>query len=292
MTTIRVGSRDSKLAIVQSKLVIAAMRKACPAADIQLVTMKTTGDKILDRTLDQIGGKGLFVKELDRALLEGRVDVTVHSMKDLPIELDERLPIAAVSARAAPYDALVLPKDETEWDRSKPVGCASLRRTMQLRRLYPDVTVLPVRGNVQTRLSKLDSGQFGALILAQAGLARLGLEHRISHLFSPEEMIPAACQGILAVQTRRDFDPELLRFVQDEEAALCARAERVFLRRLDGGCTSPVAAFAQIHNNSMTIRGLYVSPDGGRIKTDTITCDPATGAEAASALAARLKGNE
>ncbi len=172
---IRVGSRESKLAVAQSLLVMEAIRQAHPEVDLELITMKTTGDRILDRTLDQVGGKGLFVKELDRALLDGRVDITVHSMKDLPMELDPRLPLAAVSRREDPRDVLVLPAGATEWDRKKPIGCASARRKLQLQRLYPDCQVLPVRGNVLTRLEKLDHGEYGALVLASAGLRRLGL---------------------------------------------------------------------------------------------------------------------
>ena len=203
---IRVGSRESKLAVAQSLLVMEAIRQAHPEVDLELITMKTTGDRILDRTLDQVGGKGLFVKELDRALLDGRVDITVHSMKDLPMELDPRLPLAAVSRREDPRDVLVLPAGAAEWDRKKPIGCASARRKLQLQRLYPGCQVLPVRGNVLTRLEKLDRGEYGALVLASAGLRRLGLEHRISRYFSTDELLPAAGQGVLAVQCRAGWD--------------------------------------------------------------------------------------
>ena len=202
MSVIRVGSRESRLAVIQSELVMEAIRAACPGAELELVTMKTTGDKILDRTLDQVGGKGLFVKELDAALLESRVDLTVHSLKDLPMEPHPGLPVAAYPRRADPRDVLVLPEGETEWDRSRPVGCASLRRKLQLEALFPGVEVRPVRGNVLTRLNKLDRGEYGALVLAAAGLERLGLAGRIARYFSVEELLPAAGQGILAVQVR------------------------------------------------------------------------------------------
>ena len=169
-------SRDSALAVVQSRLVMDALQAAHPDLELELVTMKTTGDKILDRTLDKVGGKGLFVKELDVALREGRVDLTVHSCKDLPMEVPEDLPLAAFPRREDPRDALVLPRDTAELDFSKPIGCASLRRRIQLLKLFPQARVEPVRGNVLTRLDKLDSGQYGALVLAAAGLKRLGLE--------------------------------------------------------------------------------------------------------------------
>ena len=184
MKTIRVGSRDSRLAVIQSEIVIAAIREYDPSISVELVTMKTTGDMILDKSLDKIGGKGLFVKELDAALLDGRVDITVHSSKDLPMDIDPRLPLIAFSRREEPWDALVLPSGISEINPALPIGCSSARRTLQLRTLYPSIPVAPVRGNVQTRLRKLDGGEYSALVLAFAGLKRLGLESRISRVFS------------------------------------------------------------------------------------------------------------
>ena len=172
---IKVGSRDSRLAVVQAEEV---MRRL---GECELVTMKTTGDKILDRTLDKVGGKGLFVKELDRALAAGEVDLTVHSLKDVPMEQPDGLPIIAFPKRADARDALVLPEDGS-WDMEKPIGCSSARRRVQLARLFPGIEVKPVRGNVQTRLRRLDSGEYGALVLAAAGLHRLGLENRNSSM--------------------------------------------------------------------------------------------------------------
>ena len=265
MKTIRVGSRDSKLAVIQSEMVIEAIRSAAPDCAVELVTMKTTGDKILDRTLDQIGGKGLFVKELDAALLEGRVDLTVHSAKDLPMELTAGLPLVAFSKREDPRDALVLPEGVTELDRSKPIGCTSLRRKMQLETLFPGVEVAPVRGNVQTRLRKLDEGQFSALILASAGLKRLGLESRISHQFTTEEIIPAAGQGILAVQGRAGEDVSYLNGFNDWDGRDCLLAERAFVKELDGGCTSPVAAHATVEGYTLTLRGFNIRGERDQI---------------------------
>ena len=207
---IRIGSRASRLAVVQSELVMAEIRKILPEADLELVTMKTTGDKILHKTLDKIGGKGLFLKELDAALLAGQVDICVHSLKDVPVTENPALPIGAYSVRELPADVLVFPKETSHWNPALPVGCASARRKMQFQQLYPEAVIQPVRGNVLTRLEKLDSGEHGALILAEAGLKRLGLSDRIAYRFSPEELVPAAGQGILAIQTRAGEYADLL----------------------------------------------------------------------------------
>lgn len=258
---LRIGSRESRLAVIQSRMVMEAIAKAEPAAELELVTMKTTGDKILDKTLDKIGGKGLFVRELDQALREGKVDFTVHSLKDMPMEVPEDLPLAAFSSREDPRDVLVLPEGVTELDPSKPIGCSSRRRQLQLKKLFPEMRIEPVRGNVQTRLAKLDAGQFSALVLAAAGLKRLGLTNRISRYFEPEEILPAAGQGILVVQTRKGMNTDCLRLVHDEKTACCAKAERAFVRELNGGCSSPVAAYATVAGDTLTLTGFYVSPD-------------------------------
>lgn len=258
---LRIGSRESHLAVIQSQIVMEQIAAAEPEAELELVTMKTTGDKILDKTLDKIGGKGLFVRELDQALRDGRADFTVHSLKDMPMQVPEDLPLAAFSSREDPRDVLVLPEGATELDKSKPIGCSSRRRQLQLKLLFPDMDIQPVRGNVQTRLAKLEAGQFSALVLAAAGLKRLGLEGRISRYFTTEEILPAAGQGILVVQTRRGMDTQCLRLVQDEKTACCAKAERAFVRALDGGCSSPVAAHAVVEGEKLTLTGFYVSED-------------------------------
>ena len=258
---LRIGSRESRLAVIQSQMVMKLIAAAEPEAELELVTMKTTGDKILDKTLDKIGGKGLFVRELDQALRDGRADFTVHSLKDMPMQVPEDLPLAAFSSREDPRDVLVLPEGATELDVSKPIGCSSRRRQLQLKLLFPDMDIQPVRGNVQTRLAKLEAGQFSALVLAAAGLKRLGLEGRISRYFTTEEILPAAGQGILVVQTRRGMDTQCLRLVQDEKTACCAKAERAFVRALDGGCSSPVAAYAVVDGEKLTLTGFYVSED-------------------------------
>ena len=258
MKCIRVGSRESKLAVIQAEIAIAAIRQGDPETAVQLVTMKTTGDKILDRTLDKVGGKGLFVKELDAALLEKRVDVTVHSGKDLPMDIDPKLPLVAFSRRADPRDVLVLPEGVTELDKSRPIGCASRRRAVQLAALFPEMDIQPVRGNVQTRLRKLDEGQYSALVLAAAGLERLGLTHRISRYFTTDEMIPAAGQGILAAQMRAGEDSGFLSAFADRDGTDCMLAERAFVKELDGGCSSPVAAYATVAWETIHLTGMDV----------------------------------
>lgn len=286
MRTVRVGSRDSRLAVIQAHLAMEAIRAV--GWNAELVTMKTTGDKILDRTLEQIGGKGLFVKELDAALLEGRVDVTIHSSKDLPMETGPQLPLAAFSRREDPRDVLVLPQGISGLDPAKPIGCASQRRTLQLKQLFPGMETAPVRGNVQTRLRKLDEGQFSALVLAAAGLRRLGLEHRINRYFSIEEMLPAAGQGILAAQARAGEDTSFLAGFHDRQAADCLAAERAFVRALGGGCTAPVAAHAVSEGTRLTLRGLNVDEQGD-CWTESIT-GPRSQAEALGrALAQRMR---
>ena len=288
MKTIRVGSRESKLAVIQSEMVMQAIRDYDSAIRLELVTMKTTGDRILDRTLDKIGGKGLFVKELEAALLDGRADLTVHSCKDLPMEIDPRIPLAGFSRREDPRDVLVYPEGVSEPDWSKPIGCASARRAIQLRTLFPGVEVAPVRGNVQTRLRKLDEGQYSALVLAGAGLKRLGLEGRIARYFSIEEMLPAAGQGILAVQARAGEDLSCLDGFLDEEGASCALAERAFVRKLDGGCSSPIAAHARVEGERIVIEGLYVDEEG-RAKRGSIEGSRSEAETLAERLAEELK---
>ena len=289
---LRIGSRESRLAVIQSRMVMEKIAKAEPAAELELVTMKTTGDKILDKTLDKIGGKGLFVRELDQALREERVDFTVHSLKDMPMEVPEDLPLAAFSSREDPRDVLVLPEGTTEIDRSKPIGCSSRRRQLQLKKLFPDMAIEPVRGNVQTRLAKLEAGQFSALVLAAAGLKRLGLEDRISRYFSVEEILPAAGQGILVVQTRKGMNTDCLRLVQDKESACCARAERAFVRALNGGCSSPVAAHAVVERTLLTLTGFYVSADERIQRKGSIRGSAADAEILGKTLARQLKEGE
>ena len=284
----KIGSRESRLAVIQSEMVIDAIKKYDESLQVSLITMKTTGDIILDKTLDKIGGKGLFVKELDKALMDERADLTVHSLKDMPMEVPAELPLLAFSKREDPRDALVLPEGESSLDPKKPIGCSSLRRKLQLAELFPDADIKPVRGNVQTRLAKLDRGEYGALVLAYAGLKRLGLEKRVSRIFSTEEILPAACQGILAVQGRAGYQVPFLADFDDEEARLAALAERSFVRTLDGGCSSPVAAYAVIEGEEIRITGFYVDEEE-RTYRDTLVGDKREGENLGRQLALRMK---
>lgn len=267
---IRIGSRESRLAVVQSELVKQYIEEHFSGKRVSIVTMKTTGDKILDRTLDQVGGKGLFVKELDLALREGRSDLSVHSLKDTPMEEPEDLPLLGFSRREDPRDVLVLPEGVTKPNMNLPLGCSSKRRVLQIQKLFPKAIVKNIRGNVLTRLEKLDRGEYGGLILAAAGLKRLGLEGRITRYFTVEEMIPAAGQGILALQGRRGEDYSWLEGFFDKESYYAAVCERAFVRTLDGGCSSPVAAHARVDGRRMKLTGLYCEEDSGRFLTGYI----------------------
>lgn len=259
---IRIGSRASALAVCQARLLIDHIKANHPQTEVELVTMSTTGDKILDRTLDTVGGKGLFVKELEQALLDGRIDVCVHSLKDVPMEVSRELPILGYSHREDPRDALVLPEGAEEWDMSLPVGTASRRREKQLLAMFPNLTIKPVRGNIATRLEKLDAGGYGALVLAAAGLKRLNLSHRIFRYFEPEELVPAGGQGILAVQGRTGEHWDCLDDFFDADSRMTAEAERGFLRELDGGCSAPVAAYARVEGERLLLYGFADTYDG------------------------------
>lgn len=283
---IRIGSRASRLAIIQSQLVMAEIQRSLPDARLELVTMKTTGDKILNRTLDKIGGKGLFLKELDNALLSGEVDLCVHSLKDVPVEENPALPIGAYSAQESPGDVLVLPEGASDWDAAEPVGCASLRRSMQFQQLHPDAVVRPVRGNVLTRLEKLDRGEYGALILAEAGLKRLDLSHRIYQRFSPEQMVPAAGQGVMVTQSRAGEYVELLEKLNHPDVALCAKTERRLSALLGGDCSAPVGCHARCSGTQMTLYGF--SGMGGVPKRAVVQGNARDAAALAEELARQL----
>ena len=289
---ITIGSRDSKLAVVQSEMVIGFLRGAHPGYDIDLVTFKTTGDKILDRRLDQIGGKGLFVKELDAALRAGSCDYTVHSCKDLPMEVPEDLPLVCFSAREDPRDVLVFPQGASELDFSLPIGTSSRRREVQLKALFPQATFASVRGNLQTRLRKLDEGGYGALVLAAAGLKRMGLANRIGRYLEVDEVIPSAGQGVLAIQGRVDARPELFDGFADERVGLAVAAERAFVTRLDGGCSSPIAAHARVEDGTVTLLGLYYDEEKEQARRDCVSGAAEDAVSIAQGLAERLLAGE
>lgn len=265
MEKLKAGSRDSVLAVAQSNIILKLIHEKNPELETELVTMKTIGDRILDRTLDKVGGKGLFIKELDSALLSGKVDITIHSLKDIPSELPEGIRIAAYSRREDPRDVLILPAGTDKFDPLKPIGCASARRAAQLKELMPGAEIKPVRGNVLTRLEKLDSGEYSALVLAKAGIVRLGLGNRINRVFSSDEMLPAAGQGIIAVECRAEDNYPVLDEISDWTARICAEAERAYIAEMSGGCSAPAAAYCTVVGDGITVTGMDVR-DGKVIK--------------------------
>lgn len=266
---VRVGSRESLLAVKQAEIVISNIKKHNPEIEVELITLKTKGDKILDKTLDKIGGKGLFTKELEERLYNYEIDIAIHSYKDMPYEEVETLPVVALSKRKTPFDVLVLPKDVTEININKPIGSSSLRRTIQFKELQKNVEIKPIRGNVITRLDKLDKGEFSGLILAEAGLIRLSLQNRISKIFTLNEIIPSASQGILAVQGRKDEDYSYLNDFHNIESEIVSKAERQYLKVLNGGCSSPIAVYAEVHGTEIKVIGMYIDTYGNMIK-DTV----------------------
>ena len=297
---LRLGTRGSPLALAQARMVKAALAAAVPGlapdAAIEIVVVSTQGDRIQDRTLAEIGGKGLFTEEIEAGLLLGTLDIAVHSMKDMPTSLPNGLVISALLPRADPRDALIArgPRSVAELPRGAVVGTASLRRAAQLRAVRPDLQVVPLRGNVQTRLRKLDAGEVQATFLAMAGLVRLGLEHVVSAALAPEEMLPAVAQGAIGIECRVTDDAVLGALAQINDAATMRRvvAERAFLAVLDGSCRTPIAALAELEGDRLLLRGLVASPDGGaveRIAAEGAAHDGAAlGAQAGSAISRRL----
>lgn len=291
---IRVGSRESRLAVEQTMLLVRKLEACHPKLSFELVTMKTTGDMILDRSLDKVGGKGLFVKELDRALAEGRIDCSVHSLKDMPMEQPDGMPIVALAKRGDVRDVLVYPRGRERWkpESGRPfvIGTSSERRRLQLKALFPEAEFSLLRGNVLTRLKKLDEGYYDAIVLAAAGLSRLGLSERIDEYLDPEAVIPAAGQAVLAVQGRAGEDYSWLDCVDSREAWQEAEAERGFVRYLDGGCSSPIAAYARTQaDGTVRLLGLYYKEETGRYVVGEETGPAGEGEDLGIRLARKLK---
>jgi hydroxymethylbilane synthase len=277
---LRIATRKSQLALWQAEHVSALLRAAHPGLEIELVPLLTQGDRIQDRTLAAIGGKGLFIKELEVALEELRADIAVHSMKDVPADLPHGLIIGAVLKRADPRDALVTASGLARLEdlpRSAVVGTSSLRRQAQVRALRPDLNIESLRGNVDTRLRKLEAGQatggkhLDAIVLACAGLIRLGLESRITARLDPKVCLPAVTQGVIGIECRQSDSSTLqfLRLLEDPATRKVMDAERAFAARLGGSCQSPIAAYAELDANRITLRGLVAEPDGSRLLRDT-----------------------
>ncbi|HEY0961065.1 MAG TPA: hydroxymethylbilane synthase [Pseudomonadales bacterium] len=266
---LRIATRESPLALWQAEYVKARLAAAHPGLAIELLPMTTRGDQILDSPLSRIGGKGLFIKELEVALLDGRADLAVHSMKDVPMEFPEGLGLAVICEREDCRDAFVSNAYAKLADlpHGAIVGSSSLRRQCQLHAARPDLVIRDLRGNVNTRLRKLDAGEFDAIILASAGLIRLGMQERIREYLAPEVSLPAGGQGAVGVETRiaDATTRELLMPLHHETTALCVQAERAMNRRLQGGCQVPIAALGLIDGDELNLRGLVGSVDGKRV---------------------------
>ena len=290
-----IGTRGSRLALWQAEFVRAQLKEKHPQISVELEIIKTFGDRQQNVSLTEIGGQGVFVKELETALLEKRIDLAVHSLKDLPTVLPENLHISAVLKREDVRDALIVGKESnvssiSDLPENAVVGTSSLRRASQIKNLRPDLRIKDLRGNVDTRIAKLDAGEYDAIILAAAGLKRLGCEHRITAFLSFDEMLPQVGQGALAIETRKE-DSEtnnLVSILNDAETRACVEAERAFLRGLGGGCQFPIAAHARIEENEMRLEGLVAKPDGSEILRDARTGDSAKAKENGELLALGL----
>jgi len=293
-----IASRESRLAMWQAEHVRAALQQYYPACDVSILGMTTRGDQILDRTLSKVGGKGLFVKELEVAMAEGRADLAVHSLKDVPMELPQGFALAAVMTREDPRDALVSSQfgSLAEMPPGTVVGTSSLRREAALRARYPHLVIKPLRGNLDTRLGKLDRGDYGAIILAAAGLKRLGLGARIRALLAPEDSLPAAGQGALGIEIRADR-PELAAWLaplNDRPTALAVAAERAVSRALGGSCQVPLAAHARWDGAQLRLDAFVALPDGSRClraaavrQADSLEAAEQLGADVAGELLAQ-----
>jgi hydroxymethylbilane synthase len=274
-SSIKIGTRGSKLALWQAEWVKSILIEKSPSLSIDLVVIKTKGDKILDVPLAKIGGKGLFIKEIEEAILDGRIDLAVHSLKDMPAELPQGLTIGSIPKRETPYDVLISNKGQqlSELKVGARIGTSSLRRAAQLRYARPDITILPLRGNLDTRLRKLDAAedQLDAIVLAAAGVKRLNLENRVTQQLDETVMLPAVGQGALCIESR-EHDPkvaEILTQLDDPQTRAVVMGERAFLRRMGGSCQIPIAGFGKIEAGKYTLSGLVADIDGKTLYRDT-----------------------
>ncbi|ASY30637.1 hydroxymethylbilane synthase [Taylorella equigenitalis] len=266
---LRIATRESRLAVWQAEFVQKKLKSIFPHLNVELHKMTTKGDQILDKTLSKIGGKGLFIKELESSLLSGVTDLAVHSLKDVPVELNDEFEIACILERENPMDAFVSNEYKTFKDLPEGVivGTSSLRRESQIRAKFPHLVVKPLRGNLDTRLKKLDDGQYSAIILAAAGLKRLNMMDRIKSFVSIDDSLPAVGQGALAIEILKDKFAlkEMLSYLHHEETFKCVSAERIVSQYLGGSCQVPLAAHACVINDLFQVRALVASPDGSRI---------------------------
>ena len=293
-TIVRIGTRGSPLALAQAHEVAGRLATAHGIAPerFEIVVIRTSGDRIQDRPLSEAGGKGLFTKEIEEALLENRIDLAVHSMKDMPTALPEGLEIAALLPRADVRDAFISLRWPTlaSLPAGARLGTSSLRRSAQIRRSRPDIEIVPLRGNVQTRLRKLAEGEADATLLAVAGLDRLGMADRITAPISIDDMLPAVAQGAIGIEIRKSdrATRTLVMAIDDPETARTVSVERAFLARLEGSCRTPIAALARLDGGRLHLRGEILSPDGRDVHTGTRTVDSAMAMTAAIELADEL----
>ena len=275
MNKIRIGTRKSKLALWQANFIADQLKKFYPAIEIELVHITTKGDKILDSPLSKIGGKGLFTNEIENQLIDGKIDIAVHSLKDIPAQLKNNFTIAAIPKREIPFDAFVSNdyKNFSDLPLNAKIGTSSLRRRAQILSIRSDLQIFDLRGNVDTRLKKLDDKNFDAIILAAAGLKRLGYEDRIKEIISPSIILPAVGQGALAIETLADRSDiiDLLKILDDFETRVAVSAERSFLKVVDGGCQVPIGVYAEISDKKVTIKAIISSLDGKNIFRDKIS---------------------
>jgi hydroxymethylbilane synthase len=275
MNVIKIGTRGSPLAVWQAEWVRSSLLALHPQYNVELVKIKTTGDKILDVPLAKVGGKGLFVKEIETALLEGKIDLAVHSMKDMPAEIPPGLCIGVVPERENPLDILITRNAVTFEDlpQGANLGSSSLRRGAQVRHIRPDITVQPLRGNLDTRIRKLETEGLDAIILAAAGVKRLGMESRVTEYMSEDIMLPAIGQGALSIEVREDDDTirDLIAPIDHRETRLAVESERAFLSRLEGGCQVPIAAHAKIDGDQVHLTGLVAEVDGSVLLRENVT---------------------
>ncbi len=290
-----IASRRSRLAIWQSEHIAARLRKLHPDCEVSILGITTRGDKILDRPLADLGGKGLFVKELEAALEDGRADLAVHSAKDVPMHLPPGFCLAAITAREDPRDCFVSNRSASleELPAGSSVGTSSLRREAQLRERYPTLEVKPLRGNLDTRLAKLDRGECWAIVLAAAGLKRLGLAARIRAMLEPEQSLPAPGQGALVIECRegRSDLRQWFAALDDTATSVCVRAERAVSRALSGDCRLPLAAYAVASGSEIRLRGLVATPDGRKIVRAELVGSSAAPEKLGEALAADMRGH-
>ncbi|KOO56687.1 porphobilinogen deaminase [Rheinheimera sp. KL1] len=292
MNLVRIATRKSALALWQANFVKAELVAAHPGLQVELVPMSTQGDKILDTPLAKIGGKGLFVKELETAMLEGRADIAVHSMKDVPVDFPEGLMLHTICRREDPRDAFVSNSYQQLADlpQGAVVGTSSLRRQCQIKAMRPDLQIKDLRGNVNTRLAKLDAGEFDAIILASAGLIRLGFETRIASFLEVGTSLPANGQGAVGIECRSDdlVVQQLLAPLEHRETRICVLAERAMNRKLQGGCQVPIGAFAVLQQNELWLRGLVGQLDGSEILRSEIKGQASQAEQLGTQLAEQL----